>query len=224
MANTKVKQAARAAMGATAAQNRNQHAMAEVHLACQMIMHATGSVQQGIDQGLAAIQKLTGYAAQYEGVKELATAYVAHRNADPFRNKALKQMELKSGIKQIHRLLKAAGFKLAEAPKAETKEAERKRTARAAGSGKKLRTGTPAADKKPAPVLAVRKEDWDSVLIQTDAKIVELIGTLLPPSKINQYNAAVAVYNMARTGFISSVKTLMAQPEPKARAKRTTSK
>lgn len=224
MANTKVKQAARAAMGATAAQNRNQHAMAEIHLACQMIRHATGSVQQGIDQGLAAIQKLTGYTAQSEGVKELATAYVAHRNADPFRNKALKQMELKSGIKQIHRLLKAAGFKLAEAPKSESKEAERKRTARATGSGKKLRTGTPAADKKPAPVLAVRKEDWDSVLIQTDAKVVELVEQLVPVSGINQFRQALAAYNAARTGFIEAVKPLINPPAAKARAKRTTSK
>ena len=224
MANTKVKQAARAAMGATAAQNRNQHAMAEVKQACMIITQATGNVALGIERGLAAIQKLSGYAAQSEGVKELATAYVAHKNADPFRMATLPKMELKSGIKHVQRKLKAVGFTLAEAPKSETKEAERKRTARATGSGKTLRTGTPATVKKPAPVLAVRKEDWDSVLIQTDARVVELIGALLPPSKINQYNAAVAAYNTARTGFISSVKALMAQPEPKARATRTARK
>lgn len=205
-----------------AMETRNAKAAEQVAFACQMMSKAAGDTVAAIKFGVDALVRITGYAEQQGALKQLGAAYVDHRNDTAFKTGA-GEMKLESGVRFIKRRVAALhpDFKFA---KSESVEAERKRQTRKprVTGGKSLNTGTNQGSKKPGEVLAVQRSDWDSVLIQTDAKICELIEALVPVSGINDYRQALAAYNTSRTAFIGAVKAILNKPAPKA--KRASSK
>lgn len=220
----KVIKAAQVKTNAIAAMEaRNAKAAEQVAFACEQMAHGAKHVADGVRFGVQALVTITGYDAQQAALKQLGTAYANVKTAINM-SQSKEAVKVESGVRFIKREVAKLepGFKFA---KSESVEAERKRQTRKprATGGKSLNTGTNQGSKKPGEVLAVQRSDWDSVLIQNQARITELIEQLVPVSGINEYRQALAAFNAANTAFIGAVKVILNKPAPKAkRAPRTT--
>ena len=188
------------------AKQTQTQAIEQIAFACKMMAKASGDTVTAIKLGADALVTLQSYEAQQAALKELGAAYTAHQNAVRFTD----AIQLQSGIRFIKSRVNKLhpDFKWA---KSENPEAVAKREARAARQtgGKGVNAGVKPAEKRPTKAVVVRRSDWDSVLIQNQARVTELIESLVPVSGINQYRQALAAYNAASTAFINAVKPLI---------------
>lgn len=154
------------------------------------IKYAGTQASAGVKHCVLYILTLTDYKSQQSHVETMAKAY-----QDLSRTLG-KEVVIESAVRWVRNQVKKEsdkqklGFTWA---KSESAAAAKKRAARA-GKKDTLKTGAPKEVKKPTPVAAMKKENWQDELTSR-VKNLEVVGEMfVPAGKIPEFRAAFSAF------------------------------